>query len=43
MRPENVASKQVALKCGFEFESLRKRFLHIDGDWRDHHTYVKLH
>ena len=43
MRPENAASKQVALKCGFEFESLRKRFLHIDGDWRDHHTYVKVH
>lgn len=43
MRPENAASKKVAQKCGFEFEGIRKRFLHIDGDWRDHETYVKVY
>lgn len=41
LRPENAASKRVAEKCGYIFESVRPRFLHIDGDWRDHLTYVK--
>lgn len=41
VRPENAASKRVAEKCGYTFESIRPRFLHIDGAWRDHLTYVK--
>lgn len=41
LRPENAASKRVAEKCGYTFESVRPRFLHIDGAWRDHLTYVK--
>lgn len=41
LRPENAASKRVAEKCGYTFESIRPRFLHIDGDWRDHMTFVK--
>lgn len=41
MRPENAASKRVAEKCGYVFESLRPRFLHIDGQWRDHLSFVK--
>ena len=41
LRPENEASRRVAEKCGYLFEGLRPRYLHIDGDWRDHLTYVK--
>ena len=40
IRPENVASIRVVEKNGFHFEGLRPRYLHIDGDWRDHHCYV---
>ena len=41
LRPENAASKRVAEKAGFIFEGLRPRYLHIDGDWRDHLCFVK--
>ncbi len=41
VRPENLASIRVAEKCGYTFESLRPRFLHIDGQWRDHKSFVK--
>ena len=27
-------------KLGFRFEGTRERFLHIDGDWRDHLIYA---
>jgi ribosomal-protein-alanine N-acetyltransferase len=40
MRPENFASKRVAEKLGFRFEGLRPRYLHIDGDWRDHLVFA---
>lgn len=40
MRPENVASRRVAEKLGFRFEGVRPRYLHIDGDWRDHLVYA---
>lgn len=40
IRPENVASRRVAEKLQFRLEGERPRFLHIDGDWRDHLTYV---
>ena len=36
IRPENAASLRVVEKLGFRPEGLRPRFLHIDGDWRDH-------
>jgi ribosomal-protein-alanine N-acetyltransferase len=41
LRPENSASRRVAEKAGFHFESERPRFLHIDGAWRDHITFVR--
>ncbi|CAB4750379.1 unannotated protein [freshwater metagenome] len=41
LRPENEASKRVAEKSGYIFEGIRPRYLHIDGAWRDHVTYVK--
>lgn len=41
MRPENSASQRVAEKAGYTFEGMRNRFLHIDGDWRDHMIFVQ--
>ena len=41
MRPENGASQRVAEKAGYTFEGIRHRYLHIDGDWRDHMIFVK--
>jgi ribosomal-protein-alanine N-acetyltransferase len=41
LRPENEASKKVALKAGYTIEGSRNRYLHIAGDWRDHITFVK--
>lgn len=40
IRPENAASIRVVEKLGFRHEGLRPRYLHIDGDWRDHAIYV---
>ena len=40
MRPENTPSRRVAEKLGFRYEGRRERFLHIDGDWRDHLVYA---
>lgn len=42
IRPENAPSIRVAEKAGYHFESERPRFLHIDGQWRDHVTFVKI-
>ena len=42
VRPENVASCRVAEKAGYHFEGDRREFLHIDGAWRDHRTYVRV-
>lgn len=36
VRPENTASLRVVDKLGFVRESLHRRYLWIDGDWRDH-------
>lgn len=40
IRPENAASLRVARKLGFRYEGRRRRYLHIDGDWRDHETFA---
>ncbi|WP_404286084.1 GNAT family N-acetyltransferase [Glutamicibacter arilaitensis] len=40
IRPENAASLRVVEKLGFRDEGLRKGFLHIDGQWRDHRTFA---
>jgi ribosomal-protein-alanine N-acetyltransferase len=36
VRPENVASRAVLAKAGFREEGLLKRYLEVDGGWRDH-------
>ena len=42
LRPENRASRRVAEKLGFTAEGLRSKYMHINGDWRDHDCYVLL-
>jgi ribosomal-protein-alanine N-acetyltransferase len=40
IRPENTASRRVVEKLGFREEGLRRKFLHIAGEWRDHISYA---
>jgi ribosomal-protein-alanine N-acetyltransferase len=40
IRPENERSLRVVAKLGFRPEGLRPRYLHIDGDWRDHLVFA---
>jgi [ribosomal protein S5]-alanine N-acetyltransferase len=40
IRPENTASLRVVEKLGFREEGLRRRYLHIAGEWRDHRAFV---
>lgn len=40
IRPENAPSLRVVEKLGFREEGLRPRFLHINGDWRDHRVFA---
>jgi ribosomal-protein-alanine N-acetyltransferase len=42
IRPENTASLRVVEKLGIPFEGLRRKYLHIAGDWRDHHAFVVI-
>jgi [ribosomal protein S5]-alanine N-acetyltransferase len=36
VRPENAASRAVLAKAGFREEGLLRRYLDVDGGWRDH-------
>jgi ribosomal-protein-alanine N-acetyltransferase len=40
IRPENEPSLRVVQKLGFRYEGLRRRFIHINGDWRDHFCFA---
>ncbi|MBA8815721.1 ribosomal-protein-alanine N-acetyltransferase [Microbacterium halimionae] len=40
IRPENVASLRVVEKLGFRYEGLRRKYIHINGDWRDHYSFA---
>ncbi len=40
IRPENLPSRRVVEKLGFRQEAYHERYLHIDGDWRDHIGYA---
>ena len=40
IRPENANSVAVVRKLGFRFEGRRPRYMHVDGDWRDHDMYA---
>ena len=40
IRPENRASLRIVEKLGFRYEGYRRRYIHIDGDWRDHYAFA---
>lgn len=40
IRPENAASLRVVEKLGYRYEGLRRRYIHIAGDWRDHYAFA---
>lgn len=40
IRPENAASLRIVEKLGFRYEGLRPRYIHINGDWRDHFAFA---
>lgn len=40
IRPENSSSLRIVEKLGFRYEGLRRRYIHINGDWRDHFAFA---
>lgn len=42
IRPENAASLRVVAKLGIREEGHRRAYLHINGAWQDHRTFVVL-
>ncbi len=40
IRPENASSLRVVAKLGINEVGFAPRFLHIDGDWRDHRIFA---
>lgn len=40
IRPENAPSLRVVEKLGFRYEGLRRRYIHINGEWRDHFCFA---
>lgn len=39
---DNIKSKRVLLKSGFEEIGINKEYLYINGKWRDHITFYKI-
>lgn len=40
IRPENAASLRIVEKLGLRYEGQKKRYIHINGDWRDHYVFA---
>lgn len=40
IRPENSRSLALARKLGMREEGVRRAYLHIDGQWRDHRSFA---
>jgi ribosomal-protein-alanine N-acetyltransferase len=40
VRPENTASLRVVENLGFRYEGIKQRYIHINGDWRDHYIFA---
>ncbi|WP_343987296.1 GNAT family protein [Terrabacter terrae] len=40
IRLDNLPSLRVAERLGLRDEGVRRRFLHIDGQWRDHRSFA---
>ncbi|MDT8998444.1 GNAT family N-acetyltransferase [Paucibacter sp. APW11] len=43
VRPENARSRATLLRLGFALEGHSKRYLFINGAWRDHDLFALLH
>ncbi|MEU9090162.1 GNAT family protein [Streptomyces sp. NPDC087901] len=39
---DNAASQRVLAKCGFEEFGVAPRYLHINGEWRDHRLFQRI-
>lgn len=42
LQPQNTASRELVKRLGFRQEGYSPRYLHIDGDWRDHERWAIL-
>ncbi|MBH69568.1 MAG: 30S ribosomal protein S5 alanine N-acetyltransferase [Rhodospirillaceae bacterium] len=40
--PENIASQGVLKKVGFNYEGLARKYLKINGEWKDHMVFALL-
>ena len=40
IQPSNQRSRNLVQRCGFEFEGLSKKFLYINGEWKDHERWA---
>jgi len=40
--PDNLASRRLLERCGFQYEGVAKAYLQIGGRWRDHVLYAAL-
>lgn len=40
VRPENKASLRVVEKLGLRYEGYKRKYIHIDGQWRDHYSFA---
>ena len=43
IQPANTASIALVRACGFVCEGLSRRFLYVNGAWRDHERWVVVH
>ncbi|MXZ44519.1 MAG: GNAT family N-acetyltransferase [Gammaproteobacteria bacterium] len=43
IQPQNILSKRLVTRCGFQFEGLARGYLYIDGKWRDHERWALVH
>ena len=41
IRPENLPSLRVVQKLGLRYEGLKKNYIHINNEWRDHYIFAQ--
>ena len=42
IQPENENSKKLVQRLGFTKEGFSRKYLRVDGDWRDHERWAIL-